>query len=68
MCRPQKDPLRELRQEERKTLEQFSRSLTMPADQVIHASSACWPWQMATPLLMRPSLQDAKAAMRWLIW
>lgn len=37
MCRPQKDPLRPLSQEERKTLEQFSRSLTMPADQVIHA-------------------------------
>src|SRR5258708_2705660 len=37
MCRSQKDPLRELRQEERKMLEQFSRCLTMPADQVIHA-------------------------------
>jgi hypothetical protein len=37
MCRSQKDPLRELRQEERKTLEQLSRSLTMSADQVIHA-------------------------------
>jgi transposase len=37
MCRPQKDPLRSLSQEERKTLEQFSRCLTMPADQVIHA-------------------------------
>ncbi len=37
MCRTQKDPLRPLSQEERKTLEQYSRSLTMPADQVIHA-------------------------------
>ena len=37
MCRPQKDPLRPLSQEERKLLEQLSRSLTMPADQVIHA-------------------------------
>src|SRR5947209_17143242 len=37
MCRPQKDPLRLLSKEERKTLEQLSRSLTMPADQVIHA-------------------------------
>ena len=37
MCRPQKDPLRPLSQEERKVLEQYSRSLTMPADQVIHA-------------------------------
>lgn len=37
MCRPQKAPLRSLSQEERKRLEQFSRSLTMPADQVIHA-------------------------------
>ncbi len=37
MCRPQKEPLRPLSQEERKTLEQLSRSLTMPADQVIHA-------------------------------
>ena len=37
MCRPQKDPLRPLSAEERKTLEQLSRSLTMPADQVIHA-------------------------------
>jgi transposase len=37
MCRPQKDPLRPLSQEERKTLEQYSRSLTIPADQVIHA-------------------------------
>jgi hypothetical protein len=37
MCRPQKDPLRPLSQEERKLLEQFSRSLTIPADQVIHA-------------------------------
>jgi transposase len=37
MCRPQKDPLRPLSQEERKTLEQFGRCLTMPADQLIHA-------------------------------
>lgn len=37
MCRPQKDPLRPLNEEERKTVEQLSRSLTMPADQVIHA-------------------------------
>src|SRR6266568_2291388 len=37
MCRPQKDPLRPLSQEERKALEQYSRSLTMPTDQVIHA-------------------------------
>jgi hypothetical protein len=37
MCRPQKDPLRLLSAEERKALEQFSRSLTIPADQVIHA-------------------------------
>ncbi len=37
MCRPQKDPLRLLSAEERKALEQFSRCLTMPADQVIHA-------------------------------
>ena len=37
MCRPQKEPLRPLRVEERKMLEQLSRSLTMPADQVIHA-------------------------------
>jgi hypothetical protein len=37
MCRPPKDPLRPLSQEERKLLEQLSRCLTMPADQVIHA-------------------------------
>lgn len=37
MCRLQKDPLRALTLEERKTLEQYSRSLTLPADQVIHA-------------------------------
>jgi transposase len=37
MCRPQKDRLRPLSVEERKALEQLSRSLTMPADQVIHA-------------------------------
>lgn len=37
MCRPQKDPLRALRAEERQALERFSRSLTQPADQVIHA-------------------------------
>ena len=37
MCRLQKDPLRPLAAEERKRLEQLSRSLTMPADQVIHA-------------------------------
>src|SRR6476660_3976973 len=37
MCRSQKDPLRPLSQEEGETLEQYSRSLTMPADQVIHA-------------------------------
>jgi hypothetical protein len=37
MCRPQKEPLRPLSAEERKLREQLSRSLTMPADQVIHA-------------------------------
>jgi Winged helix-turn helix len=37
MCHSQKDPLRPLNAEERKMLEQLSRSLTMPADQVIHA-------------------------------
>lgn len=37
MCRTQKDPLRQLTSEERKTLEQYRRSLTIPADQVIHA-------------------------------
>ncbi|HEY1353210.1 MAG TPA: hypothetical protein VGF67_26665 [Ktedonobacteraceae bacterium] len=37
MGRSQKDPLRPFCQEERKLLEQSSRSLTMPADQVIHA-------------------------------
>jgi hypothetical protein len=37
MCRSQKDPLRPLSADERKMLEQLSRSLTMPADQVIHA-------------------------------
>ncbi|MEO6892091.1 MAG: helix-turn-helix domain-containing protein [Ktedonobacteraceae bacterium] len=37
MCRQQKDRLRPLSVEERKALEQLSRSLTMPADQVIHA-------------------------------
>jgi transposase len=37
MCRPQKEPLRPVSAEERKRLEQLSRSLTMPADQVIHA-------------------------------
>jgi hypothetical protein len=68
MCRPQKDPLRELCQEERKTLEQFSRCLTMPADQVIHASSACWRWQTVTPLPLPPGWQDAKVAMPSLIW
>lgn len=37
MCRPQKNPLRPLTPEERETLEQFSRSLAQPADQVIRA-------------------------------
>jgi hypothetical protein len=37
MCRSQKDPLRPFSQEERKLLELYRRSLTMPADQVIHA-------------------------------
>jgi hypothetical protein len=37
MCRPQKEPLRLLSAEERDQLERFSRCLTMPADQVIHA-------------------------------
>lgn len=37
MCRQQKDPLRLLSAEERDQLECLSRSLTMPADQVIHA-------------------------------
>src|SRR6266849_4970795 len=37
MCRPQKEPLRLLSAEERDQLERFSRSLMMPADQVIHA-------------------------------
>ncbi len=37
MCRPQKEPLRLLSAEEWDQLERFSRSLTMPADQVIHA-------------------------------
>ena len=37
MCRHQKDPLRPVSLEECKTLEQDSRSLTIPADQVIHA-------------------------------
>jgi hypothetical protein len=37
MCRPQKVPLRVLRVEEQQTLERLSRSLTQPADQVIHA-------------------------------
>ena len=37
MCRPQKSPLRLLSSEEWSQLEQFSRCLTMPADQVIHA-------------------------------
>ena len=37
MCRPQKEPLHLLSAEERDQLEQLSRSLTMPADQVIHA-------------------------------
>jgi transposase len=37
MSRLQKDPLRPLREEERNTLEHLSRSLTQPADQVIHA-------------------------------
>src|SRR3984893_2166582 len=37
MCHSPKDPLRPLSQEERKLLEQYSRSLTIPADQVIHA-------------------------------
>src|SRR5258708_12364559 len=37
MCRSQKDPLRPLSAEERMVLEQLSRALTMPADQVIHA-------------------------------
>ena len=37
MCHQQKDPLRPLSVEERDQLEHLSRSLTMPADQVIHA-------------------------------
>lgn len=37
MCHSQKAPLRLLSAEEREQLERFSRSLTMPADQVIHA-------------------------------
>ena len=37
MCLQQKDPLRPLSVEERDQLEHLSRSLTMPADQVIHA-------------------------------
>ena len=37
MCRLQKEPLRPLSAEERGQLEHLSRSLTMPADQVIHA-------------------------------
>jgi transposase len=37
MCHPQKEPLHSLSAEERKTIEQLSRSLTMPADQVLHA-------------------------------
>lgn len=37
MCRQQKEPLRPLSAEERDQLERLSRSLTMPADQVIHA-------------------------------
>jgi transposase len=37
MCHQQKDPLRLLSVEERDQLEHLSRSLTMPADQVIHA-------------------------------
>lgn len=37
MCRPQRDPLRALCAEEQQTLERLSRSLTQPADQVIHA-------------------------------
>jgi hypothetical protein len=37
MCRSQKDPLRPLNADEWKMLEQLSRSLTVPADQVIHA-------------------------------
>lgn len=37
MCRPQKEPLRPVSAEERQQLEQLSRCLTMPADQVIHA-------------------------------
>jgi hypothetical protein len=37
MCRPQKQPLRPLSAEEQMMSEQLSRSLTMPADRVIHA-------------------------------
>jgi hypothetical protein len=37
MCHQQKAPLRSLSVEERDQLEQFSRSLTQAADQVIHA-------------------------------
>lgn len=37
MCHQQKDPLRPLSVEERDQLEHLSRSLTQPADQVIHA-------------------------------
>jgi transposase len=37
MCHQQKDPLRPLSVEERDQLEHLSRSLTMPADHVIHA-------------------------------
>jgi hypothetical protein len=38
MCHQQKDPLRPLSVKEREQLEHLSRSLTMPADQVIHAN------------------------------
>ena len=37
MCHQQKTPLRPLSMEERDQLEHLSRSLTQPADQVIHA-------------------------------
>jgi transposase len=37
MCHPQKEPLRLLSAEEQAQLERFSRSLTRPADEVIHA-------------------------------
>src|SRR2546430_1961980 len=37
MCRPQKEPLRLLSAKEGYQLDSLNRSLTMPADQVIHA-------------------------------